>query len=164
MILLKNILVATDFGEASDAALRYGRDFARTFGGRIHVLHVAQNLMAQYATEFSFVDFPEVQSKIEEGARQRLEALLDAEDRSTLRAKVEVRTSSSPASAIIAYATDERIDLIITGTHGRGGATHFLLGSVAERVAQTAPCPVLTVRSLEHEFLQPDALATLPKA
>ena len=161
MILLKNILVATDFGEASGAALRYGRDFARTFGARLHVLHVAQNLMAQYATELAFVDFPEVQSKIEEGARQRLDSLLDAEDRSTLGARADVRTSASPAMAIVAYAAEEHIDLIITGTHGRGGAKHLLLGSVAERVVRTAPCPVLTVRSPEHEFVQPDALARI---
>ena len=44
MIVLKNILVATDFGEASDAALTYGRELARTFGGTLHVLHVVENL------------------------------------------------------------------------------------------------------------------------
>ena len=56
------------------------------------------------------------------------------------------------------YARDEAVNLIIVGTHGRGVVSHFLVGSVAERVVRTAPCPVLTVRSQEREFVLPDAL------
>jgi nucleotide-binding universal stress UspA family protein len=51
-----------------------------------------------------------------------------------------------PASAIVEEASAGRFDLIVMGTHGRTGLTHALLGSVAERVVQKAPCPVLTVR------------------
>ena len=51
-----------------------------------------------------------------------------------------------------------KIDLIVTGTHGRGAVKHLLMGSVAERVVRTAPCPVLTVRAHEREFIAPDAL------
>ena len=50
------------------------------------------------------------------------------------------------------------------GTHGRGGVAHLLMGSVAERVVRTAPCPVLTVRHPEHEFVLPDALVAVAKA
>jgi hypothetical protein len=53
----------------------------------------------------------------------------------------------TPAWAIIEYAEAHDIDLIVMGTHGRGGMSHLLMGSVAERVVRTAPCPVLTVRS-----------------
>jgi nucleotide-binding universal stress UspA family protein len=53
----------------------------------------------------------------------------------------------TPASAIIEFAGGRGVDLIVMGTHGRGGMSHLLLGSVAERVVRTAPCPVLTVRS-----------------
>jgi nucleotide-binding universal stress UspA family protein len=55
-------------------------------------------------------------------------------------------TSNSPAEAITLYANDAQVDLIIVGTHGRGGMAHLLMGSVAERVVRTARCPVLTVR------------------
>jgi nucleotide-binding universal stress UspA family protein len=68
-------------------------------------------------------------------------------------------TSSSPAFAIIDYARQHAIELIVMGTHGRGAVQHFLMGSVAERVVRLAPCPVLTVRSHERDFVQPDLMA-----
>ena len=52
----------------------------------------------------------------------------------------------------------------MVGTQGRGAVAHLLMGSVAERVVRTAPCPVLTVRQPEREFVMPDALAVLAKA
>ena len=73
-------------------------------------------------------------------------------------------TSGAPASAIVDYANEARIDLIIMGTHGRGTVAHMLMGSVAERVVRTAPCPVLTVRHPEREFVLPDALAAVATA
>jgi nucleotide-binding universal stress UspA family protein len=71
-------------------------------------------------------------------------------------AKAIVITSSSPAQSIVDYARDNQIDLIVMGTHGRGGAPAFLIGSVAERVVRTAPCPVLTVRHPERDFMRPE--------
>jgi nucleotide-binding universal stress UspA family protein len=49
------------------------------------------------------------------------------------------------------------VDLIVLGTHGRGALSHLFMGSVAERVVRTAPCPVLTVRHLQPDFVLPDA-------
>jgi K+-sensing histidine kinase KdpD len=66
-------------------------------------------------------------------------------------------TSDQPAEAITRYATSEDVDLIVMGTQGRSGLSHLLAGSVAERVVRHAPCPVLTVRHPEHEFVVPDA-------
>ena len=56
---------------------------------------------------------------------------------------------------IIRYARKQEIDLIVLATHGRTGLTHVLLGSVAENVVRTAPCPVLTVRPEGHQFVMP---------
>jgi nucleotide-binding universal stress UspA family protein len=56
------------------------------------------------------------------------------------------------------------MDIIILGTHGRGALAQLFVGSVAERVVRTAPCPVLTVRHPEHEFVLPDALQTVARA
>jgi len=69
--------------------------------------------------------------------------------------------STSPAMAIVDYAREAHSDLIIMGTHGRGAMAQLLMGSVAERVVRTAPCPVLTVRHPEHEFVLPDALVAV---
>ena len=158
MIALKNILVATDFGEAADAALAYGRELARTFGATLHVLHVADDVYVRLGGDAYVGVLPELQQDIEAAARQQLDALLVDNDPVPLPARRSVVTSSAPAAAIVDYARDADIDLIVVGTHGRGAVAHLLMGSVAERVVRTAPCPVLTVRHPEHEFVMPDAL------
>ena len=146
MILLKKILVATDFGEASDAALNYGRDLARTYGATLHVLHVAENVFARYADDGSMTLLPEIQSDIEHAAWKRMEGLVTDEDRTMLHAKPVVLTALGTAEAIVEYAKTHTIDIIVMGTHGRRALAHLLMGSVAERVVRMAPCPVLTVR------------------
>jgi nucleotide-binding universal stress UspA family protein len=73
-------------------------------------------------------------------------------------------TAGSPAAAIVEYATGHDIDLLVLGTHGRGALSHLLMGSVAERVVRMAPCPVLTVRDPEREFVVPDTAAVASAA
>jgi nucleotide-binding universal stress UspA family protein len=165
MILLKNILVATDFSEPSEAALAYGRELARTFNAQLRVLNVTDNIMARaYGGDgFVFSD-PQLQTEVEATARKQTDALLCQEDRDVLGAQAVVLTSNTPAFAIVDYARANDIDLIVMGTHGRGAVAHLLMGSVAERVVRTAPCPVLTVRHPEHEFVLPDALVAVAKA
>ena len=131
MITLKQILVATDFGEPSDAALAYGRELASRFGATL---------------------------------RRRLHALVIDSDRSSAPTVPIVLTAMSPAPAILDYAKNHDIDAIVMGTHGRGAFAHLVMGSVAERVVRLAPCPVLTVRHPEHEFVRPDTLAAVVKA
>jgi nucleotide-binding universal stress UspA family protein len=163
MIRLNNILVATDFGEASEAALNYGRDLARTYGSTLHVLHAADDVMMRFAAEGTMTFLPDLQTEVEDAARQRIDALVTDEDRTQLRAKAVVGTSLSPAGTIVRYANEHGIGLIVMGTHGRKALTHVLMGSVAERVVRTAPCPVLTVKHPEHEFLVPDALVAVAR-
>jgi nucleotide-binding universal stress UspA family protein len=165
MILLKKILVATDFSEPSDAALAYGRELARTFNAQLQILHVADNIMTRaYGSDgFVFAD-PELQRDVEAAATRTIDALVSPEDRQALRTETVVLTSNTPAFAIVDYAQHSDIDLIVMGTHGRGAVAHLLMGSVAERVVRTAPCPVLTVRHPEHEFVLPDALVAASKA
>lgn len=160
MIALKNILVATDFGEASDAALAYGRALARTFDATLHVLHVTEDIYRRLAADTYIATMPDLQKEIDESARKRLDALLIDNDPTPLPTKPVVVTAAAPALAIVNYASTARVDLIVVGTHGRGAIAHLLMGSVAERVIRTAPCPVLIVRHPEHEFVTPDTLVT----
>lgn len=164
MIALKNILVATDFGEASDAALAYGRELARTFKATLHVLHVADDVYVRLGGDAYVAVLPELQRDIEQAAHTSLENLIGAPAPGEPTVKKAVLTSSSTAAAIVQYAKDADIDLIIVGTHGRGTMAHLLMGSVAERIVRTAPCPVLTVRHPEHDFVHPDALTTTAQA
>jgi nucleotide-binding universal stress UspA family protein len=163
MIRLKNVLVATDFGRTSETALMYGREPARTFGAKLHVLHVADDMM-RYSLDGGAVLPPELQGEVEDAARGRLEKLLGDDDRKELGAIAVLRTSPTPADSIVEYATEAGIDTIVVGTHGRRALAHVLLGSVAERVVRTAPCPVLTVRHPEHEFVVRDAIVADAKA
>ena len=80
--------------------------------------------------------------------------VLAAADRERFQARLVMRRGS-PFVEIVRYAKSENIDLIVMGTHGRGPIAHMLLGSVAEKVVRKAPCPVLTVRHPEHEFVMP---------
>jgi nucleotide-binding universal stress UspA family protein len=158
MIKISKVLVATDFSEASEPALLYGREFARTFGASLHVLHVVDNPTMWAWPEAVSLDFARLQTEFEVHARNALDQIVTPEDREQLGAVTATRTGISTACEIAAYAKAEGIDLIIMGTHGRGMVGHVLMGSVAEKIVRIAPCPVLTVRHPEHEFIQPDAL------
>jgi nucleotide-binding universal stress UspA family protein len=152
MIAPRNILVATDFGEAAETALAYGRALARTFGASLHLLHVKENTFLR-----PIAGDPHA---LYEAALRNVNQRLTDEDYHVLRVRGVVEISDDPADAIAQYARTADIDLIVTGTHGRTGMEHALIGSVAERVVRTAPCPVLTVRHPEREFVVPDGPVT----
>ncbi len=159
MVVLKNILVATDFGEPSAVAMAYGRDLARSYGATLHVLHVVEDMMMRYSPEVSFA-IPDLQRDLEKAARRDLDATITDDDRKTLKVVAEVQTGLTVPGGITEYAKAHAIDLIIVGTHGRGAVKQLLLGSAAEKVVRIAPCPVLAVRTKERDFIAPDALAT----
>lgn len=162
MVVIKKILVATDFSEPSGVALAYGRDLARNYGAQLFVLHVVEDVMMRYAPEVAS-GLPEIQADLEASAQRELDKRLTDDDRVALRAIGKIQVATNMADAICAFAKENAIDLIVTGTHGRGAVKHFLMGSVAERVVRFAACPVLTVHCHERDFIVPDA-ATLSVA
>lgn len=165
MIAIRNILVATDFSQSSATALGYGREMARRFGAVLHVMHVVDDISARVSVASGLpYDLGRAQMELEAYANEQLTGAITEEDRRELTIELVQRTSSSPAYAISTYAREAGIDLIITGTHGRGTVAHLFMGSVAERVIRTAPCPVLTVRHPEHEFIRPDTMTTVAHA
>lgn len=157
MVVLKNILVATDFSEPSAVAMAYGRDLARSYTAALHVLHVVEDVMLRYSPELGFAT-PDLQRDLEAAARRELDATITDDDRRTLKMIPSVQTGVNVSGGITEYAKAHAIDLIIVGTHGRGAMKQLLLGSAAERVVRTAPCPVLTVRAQERDFIAPDAM------
>lgn len=157
MVALRNILVATDFSEPSNVAVAYGRDLARNYNARLHVMHVVEDVMLRYGAEVGMA-LPALQEDLVKAARRDLESRITDEDRRQLNAVAVIDTGANISAAICDYAKNNSIDLIVTGTHGRGAVQHFLMGSVAERVVRTAPCPVLTVHAHERDFIVPDAL------
>ncbi len=164
MIQIKNVLVATDFSEPSEAALQYGRELAHTFNATLQVLHVTDNLYTVYGGEAYALELPDPQRESEQAVQAQLQGLLTEEDQMALQAKVVTVTAVSKAEAIVAYARTHKIDLIVVGTHGRGALGHLFLGSVAERVVRTATCPVLTVHQPEPASIAPDRIVAAAHA
>jgi len=150
-IKLQNICVAVDFSDTSATALNYAKSLAEGFGAKLHVLHVLVN----WVPDGDFPVSPQFYVGLEESARKQLDALLSAEERTKYQAKLALISGLSEFVEIVRYARDNNIDLLVLGTHGRGAIAHMLMGSVAEKVVRKAPCPVLTVRHPEHEFVMP---------
>ena len=90
--------------------------------------------------------------------REQLSELITADDRARLKTGVHVITGQPTGLAISRFATQEECELIVIGTHGRGALTHALMGSVAEKVVRSAPCPVLTIRHPTHRKAAIDRL------
>jgi nucleotide-binding universal stress UspA family protein len=145
--MFKRILVPVDFSAPSVAALEYARVLAEKFGASLRVLHVVEE---EFVTGPLGSDMYMPPSSAEgvlrlHEAQQRLAAFVTDHDRTHLRATTDAIVGSG-AGTIVDYAASNRFDLIVMGTHGRAGLAHLVMGSVAERVIRTAPCPVLTVR------------------
>jgi nucleotide-binding universal stress UspA family protein len=151
MIRLQEILVPVDFSTASDSALNYAQALAETFHARLHVLHVLEDWVLYGGLDPAP---PEVRVELERSSRENMAKMLSAEAVRALRAEMVLKVGS-PFVEIVRYAKDQSIDLVVLGTHGHGPIAHMLMGSVAERVVRKAPCPVLTVRHPEHEFVMP---------
>jgi nucleotide-binding universal stress UspA family protein len=156
MIALKQILVPTDFSDPSGVALQYARALADNFGASLHLLHVLDERYLSWAASEGFVPpvGVDIRAEAERGAREDLHKLLTDAERAKYQARL-VLLVGGPFVEIVRYAKEQNIDLIVMGTHGRGLIAHMLLGSVAEKVVRKAPCPVLTVRHPEHEFVVP---------
>ena len=162
------ILVPTDFGPASEAALACAKELAARFDARLYLLHVVEDPMATgaWAPDVYILASVELRDRLLRDATQRLDEALTAEDFERFTAKTEVRVGA-PARTIGAFAREKTIDLIVMGTHGRRGLSHMFLGSVAEQLVRTAPCPVLTVRAdrwnqLASEAAQARVAGALP--
>jgi nucleotide-binding universal stress UspA family protein len=155
MIDIRRILVPTDFSKHSHNALNYAVAFADKFGAELYLLHVVQDL-ALFIPEAVSVA-PPVAPAVEQmtaAVHEALQRVVRENDLGRFKVHCEVR-EGTPFYEIIQFARESDIDLIIMGTHGHTGLAHVLLGSVTEKVVRKAPCPVLTIRDPEHEFIHP---------
>ena len=155
MIDLHRILLPTDFSKYSQNALSYALAFAEKFGAELYLLHVVQDL-ALFIPD-AVIATPPISPPVEQlmaAARMALDHVVQQMPTQGVRIKTEIR-EGTPFYEIIRFAKETNIDLIVMGTHGHTGLAHVLLGSVTEKVVRKAPCPVLTVRHPEHEFVHP---------
>ncbi|MDD4888722.1 MAG: universal stress protein [Phycisphaerae bacterium] len=156
MIQINKLLFPTDFSELSEAALKYALQFARDYKAELHVIHVVDEAY-QYWMSMAPSTVPVGAPIVEDVVRNASKSLekLVADKLSQDVTVVHQVLIGRPFLEIIKYAKAQSIDLIVIGTHGRGGLGQMLMGSVAEKVVRKAPCPVLTVHHPEREFILP---------
>ena len=142
-IAINNVLYATDFSEASEAAFPYATAICRKFGSTLHLAHVLSDSNLLLMT--GVVESPNFEVLYEDArslAQQKVDQIAARFRDTPTRTYVRHGEVWDELSSIVA---ENGIDLIVVGTRGRGGLGKFLLGSVAEDILRHAPCPVLTV-------------------
>jgi nucleotide-binding universal stress UspA family protein len=140
-IELQRVLFATDFSDASLAALPLVSTIAHKYGSQVFVVNVStRDAYTMVSPEAVAI----LQHKEELKARSKVQDLLKTEDLAGLSTTAVVR-SGLPTEELVRFVREQRIDLAILGTHGRTGLKHLLMGSVAEDLFRHLPCPVLTV-------------------
>jgi nucleotide-binding universal stress UspA family protein len=153
-IRLQKILLPTDFSNYSATATKYACELATKFAAELHLLHTLE-IHLDSTPEFGMgLDLPRYINESRAAAKKALAGLLDPKW-SAGRTVVHAVIEGSPKAEIVRYARKHDIDLIVLSTHGRTGLTHVIMGSIAENVVRTAPCPVLTVRPEGHQFVMP---------
>ena len=153
-IRLQRILLPTDFSDFSATATKYACELATRFNAELHLLHSLETHLSSTPNFGLGLDLPRYFKESRAAAEKSLTAVLDPKW-STGRTVIHAIVEGSPKVEIIAYARKHDIDLIVLSTHGRTGLTHVIMGSVAESVVRTAPCPVLTMRPDGHQFVMP---------
>ena len=140
-ITLREVLFPTDFSPASDAVFLYAATIADRYNGRLHVAHVI-NLepFGLIAPE----SIPEMVKQLQQQAHQKVDQLLGTRRSGADRYRAIV-AEGAVLDVLIDLIHRNHIDLVVLGTHGRRAFKKLLLGSVAEEVFRTAPCPVLTI-------------------
>ena len=134
------ILVPVDMSEYARAGLQVATELARLSGGKLHLLNAYGLSPSEYPYAAYFAD--EIEREVANNSKRELVQWAAR----FAPADVEVHTSPKDAQhAILELAEELDADLIVMGTHGRRGLKHLLMGSVAEFVVRSAPCPVLTV-------------------
>jgi universal stress protein A len=139
------IIVPTDFSTCAEEAWSLARRLARAFCSELVLVHVAVEAPLYNEGPFGTERVKQVHDAAHKWATEAVEEWAAKAKAEGCQARGVVRTGA-PYQEIVALATDERADLIVIGTHGRGGVNRMLLGSVTDRVVRLAPCPVLTVR------------------
>ncbi|MDB4991191.1 MAG: hypothetical protein JWN04_6369 [Myxococcaceae bacterium] len=138
---IKNILLATDFGDASDAAMSTAFELAQALDATVHVLHVFTLQDNTLDARMSAVGITELQKQLE----AKVQALLGPGPGAGRLGRV-LTHFGAPAPLVLRTAEELPADMIVLGSHGRQGIARLLLGSVAEAVVREAKCPVLVAK------------------
>ena len=150
MLKLKKILFPTDFSKCADQVLAHTVFFAKKYNAEIHILHVITIFKDQPSVvSDEITETQEMIRKLEDIVEKQLNRVVNSHASDDLAIITTKKRGMSAAPVILEYASDQDIDLIVMGTHGRRGMGHLLLGSATEEVVRMAKCPVFTIRESE---------------
>ena len=149
---LNKILVPIVFSDASKKALKYAFRFAEQFDCEIVLLHVLEPAGPMVGAPLALQVFPDSEDPLSRVEKKL--TVFSAQSRTNGANSINstIRTGHAP-NEITKAAKDLDIDLIVIATHGNTSSRYLCIGSTAERVVRSAPCPVLVVREKEHEFV-----------
>lgn len=141
------ILFPTDGSQESFAALDHALDIAGTYGATLHVLYVVDISYPYVGSEGVPMDWDAILDAFRDTGQRALETAETRAEREGVPVIGSIQEDSVVHRAILRYADEKDVEMIVMGTHGRRGLDRMLLGSVTERVLRTAGVPVLTVRT-----------------
>jgi nucleotide-binding universal stress UspA family protein len=153
--LIARVLLATDFSRCAERALEHALAIASWWKAELHILHVLEFVPGMNP------EYPVNEMYLEQLRKDALCQLAEIQKRAA-ETGLSIRTTIDqgiPSQRTDILAADLGADLIVMGTHGRTGLEHILVGSTAERVVRTAPCPVLTVKARRDKPPQPSGPA-----
>lgn len=140
----RKILVATDFSPHAVNALRLAGELAKQSAAALQIVHVYDVVPYTLPEGMPVFDGGQM-ARIRDELGQQLRKLAGEAQRSGVQSVDSALVEGQASAEIVRHAQEGQFDLIVMGTHGRGGFAHLLLGSVAERVVRKASCPVLVV-------------------
>jgi nucleotide-binding universal stress UspA family protein len=142
-LAVQNVLFATDFSPISEAALPYAAAICRHFGATLHLAHVLSDTgLLMMSGGIDYVSMGTIYDDTHAEANEKLERMAMSVGEMPHRSYVRHGCIWKNLGEIVEAS---RINLIVVGTHGRGGFGKLLVGSIAEDILRHAPCPVLTV-------------------
>ena len=141
-----HILCPVDFSANSDRAMEYAGALAQRFGADLTVLHVIYDLLDITCSHIPHPPLEQLREEMMRQAEQTLRHRVRRRLDSLPRVKTAV-AAGPPFRQIIRYAREHGVDLIVMGTQGLSGLDRLIMGSTAERVVRTAPCPVVSIRA-----------------
>lgn len=153
MISIRNILCPIDYSVYSEMALKYAIEFAEKYQAKLYLMHVL-DIRVYDINNPELYNINIVDEETIEKLRERLLRCVNEDTRGRISVEALI-IQGVPFAEIIKVSKEYRIDLIVIGTHGRTGLSHAIMGSVAEKIVRKAPCPVLTIRHPEHDFVMP---------
>lgn len=145
----KTILVPTDFSRSSDRALEEALDLADEYNARVVLLHVIDENVSQCTVDFC-LSYEAVSRLEEDNVRKSREMMENEVDRFIENRDVEVRydiIKGQPVQSILGEQNATHSDLIVIGSHGKGGIKKHLIGGVTDKIIRSARTPVMVVHA-----------------